>query len=41
MQEVKIYMNYILTITELFDVDCISNVKGQLLLSLANKVPLN
>lgn len=37
----KIYANCILTITELFDVDSISNVKGQLPLSLANKVPLN
>lgn len=35
------HMNSILTITELLDVDSISNVQGQLPLSLANKIPLN
>lgn len=35
------YINSIPTITELLDVDSVSNVEGELPLSLANKIPLN
>lgn len=37
----NIYENSLLTITELFNVDSVSNVQGELPLSLANKIPLN
>lgn len=35
------YENSLLTITEFLDVDSVADVQGELLLSLANKIPLN
>lgn len=37
----NMYENSLLTITELFNVDSVSNVQVELHLSLANKIPPN